>query len=351
MFFPGVGIDINPLWLIVLGFTLGTCTGFFGIGGGFMVTPGFNMLGMPMPYAIGTDLFQMAGKSVISTLKHGKLGNVDIRLGLIMVVGTMAGVEAGKQIVMYLEGVGNVDTVVRYIYIAFLGGLGLFMLREARKSLKTRSDITDSRDVVRSRLVQRLQAVNIPPFMAFPTSGITRVSIWVPIGIGFATGILAGLLGVGGGFIRMPALIYLMGVPTVVAVGTDLFEIIISGSYGAFTYGLEGRVDIQAAAITLVAAAAGVQVGVVATKYVRGDALRQYFAWVILLAGISVALKQAGSVANLTYLNDIGTYLLFGSAGGIAILICLLTLAGYRRVKMASQHVIPDVERPYERGD
>jgi len=351
MFFPGIGIEINPAWLIMLGFTLGICTGFFGIGGGFMVTPGFNMLGMPMPYAIGTDMMQMAGKSVISTLKHGKLGNVDIKLGLIMVLGTMAGVEAGKQVVMYLEGVGNVDTVVRYIYIVFLVGLGFYMLRESRKSMATRADVTNARDVVQSPIVKKIQAVNVPPFISFPVSGIERMSVWVPIGIGFATGVLAGLLGVGGGFIRMPALVYLMGVPTVVAVGTDLFEIIISGSYGAITYAIEDRVEILAAGITLVAAAAGVQVGVLATKYVRGDALRQYFAWVILLAGVSVVLKQVGSITDTSVLQDISTYLLFGSAGGISLLITVLLVRGYRKSRKAPQLVIPDAERPYERGD
>lgn len=342
---------MDPAWLVMLGFTLGICTGFFGIGGGFMVTPGFNMLGMPMPYAIGTDLMQMAGKSVISTLKHGKLGNVDVKLGIIMVVGTMAGVEAGKQVVMYLEGVGNVDSVVRYIYIAFLVGLGFYMLRESRKSMATRTDVVDARDVVQSPLVQRIRAVNVPPFISFPVSGIDRMSIWVPIVIGFATGILAGLLGVGGGFIRMPALVYLMGVPTVVAVGTDLFEIIISGSYGALTYAIEGRVDVLAAGITLIAAAAGVQVGVLATKYVRGDALRQYFAWVILIAGVSVAVKQVGTIIDMSILEDISTYLLFGSAGGIALIISALLVRGYRRAKKASQYIIPDIERPLERGD
>ena len=347
MFFPGVGIEMNPLYLILLGFALGVCTGFFGIGGGFMVTPGLNMLGMPMPYAIGTDMLQMGGKAVISTLKHGKLGNVDIRLGLVMTIGTMSGVEAGKQLVMYLEGVGNVDTVVRYIYIVFLGGVGLFMLRESRRSMATRSDITNARDVVQNPFIKRVQALNVPPFMSFPVAGITRMSVWVPIGIGFATGLLAGLLGVGGGFIRMPALIYIMGLPTVVAIGTDLFEIIISGSYGAITYAWSGRVDIIVAAILLASAAVGVQLGVVATKYVRGDFLRQFFAWVIVLSGISVAMKQAGTIMEITFLKDASIYLLFTAAGGIALVIALLLLAGYRRRPrsadmLQAQHSTPD---------
>ncbi|MFH1486328.1 MAG: sulfite exporter TauE/SafE family protein, partial [Chloroflexota bacterium] len=241
MFFPGVGIEMDPLALMLLGLSLGVCTGFFGIGGGFMVTPALNLLGMPMAFAIGTDLCQMAGKAVVSTLKHRKLGNVDLRLGVIMVAGTVVGVEVGKETVMHLEGAGNVDAVVRYIYIAFLGGLGLFMLREARKSMVSHAEIRDARDVVQNPVVRWIRSVNVPPFISLPVSGIPRISIWVPLGVGFFTGVLAGLLGVGGGFIRMPALVYLMGVPTVVAVGTDLFEIIISGSYGALTYALADR--------------------------------------------------------------------------------------------------------------
>ncbi len=339
IYFPGVGIEINVLYLIILGFALGTCTGFFGIGGGFMVTPGLNMLGMPMPYAIGTDMLQMGGKAVISTLKHGKLGNVDLKLGLIMTLGTMTGVEVGKQIVMYLEGVGNVDNTVRYIYIVFLLTVGLFMLRESRKSMKEKADITDARDVVQNPIIRAVQAIKIPPFMSFKISGITRMSVWVPIGIGFATGLLAGLLGVGGGFIRMPALVYIMGLPTVVAVGTDLFEIIISGSYGALTYAWAGRVDILVAAILLAAASVGVQLGVVATKYVRGDSLRQFFAWVILLSGVSVAMKQAGVMMDNDILKESSLYLLFTSAGGVALVITLLLLVGLR--KKARGDVMP----------
>jgi len=334
IFFPGIGIEMNWVLLAVLGLALGVCTGFFGIGGGFMVTPGFNMLGMPMPFAIGTDLMQMSGKAVVSTLKHGKLGNVDLRLGLIMVVGTMAGVEIGKQVVMMLEGLGNVDVVVRYIYIVFLGGLGIYMLRESLKSGGGQGET--ARDVVQTSLAKKIQSLNLPPFISLPVSGIKRISIWMPLAIGLATGLMAGLLGVGGGFIRVPALIYLLGVPTVVAVGTDLFEIIISGAYGAFTYALADRIDLLAALITMGAASAGVQVGVVATKYVKGAALRKYFAYTILAAGISVALKQMGGVLGIEHLADAGTYLLFASAGGIALLISGLLLKGYLKARSLS---------------
>ncbi|MFH1485854.1 MAG: sulfite exporter TauE/SafE family protein, partial [Chloroflexota bacterium] len=197
------------------------------------------------------------------------------------------------------------------------------------------AEIRDARDVVQNPVVRWIRSVNVPPFISLPVSGIPRISIWVPIGVGFATGLLAGLLGVGGGFIRMPALIYLMGVPTVVAVGTDLFEIIISGSYGALTYALADRVDLLAAGIMLVMASAGVQIGVLATKYVRGDALREYFAWTILLAGVSVAMKQFGSVWGVSYLQDGAIWLLLASAGGISLLITVLYLKGYLNARSA----------------
>jgi uncharacterized membrane protein YfcA len=261
-------------------------------------------------------------------MKHRKFGHVDLRLGFIMVAGTVAGVEAGKQLVMYMEGVGNVDVVVRYVYILVLAWLGLFMFWEARKAMSRIPGVADGAvgRSGQSSPVQRIRALNLPPFVSLPVSGISRISIWVPLTIGFATGILAGLLGVGGGFIRMPILVYLLGVPTVVAIGTDLFEIIISAAYGAFTYGMAGRVEIVAAALVLVGSFAGVQIGATATRYVAGTGIRQYFAINILLVGVAAALKQVAAVADLTYLNDVATYLLLGVASGMAMLITVMYL-------------------------
>lgn len=338
MFFPTVGIEMNPLLLVMLGLCLGICTGFFGIGGGFMVTPGLNLLGMPMPFAIGTDMTQMAGKAVVSSLKHGRLGNVDLKLGITMTLGTMAGVEVGKRLVMHLEALGNVDVVIRYIYMAILGGLGLYMLRETLKSKVARPEITTVRDVVHSPIVGKIRALKIPPYISLPVSGIPKISVWVIVGVGFITGALAGLLGIGGGFIRMPTLIYLLGVPTIIAVGTDLFEIIISGAYGALTYSMAGRVDMLAAGIMLIAASAGVQIGVLATKRVRGDMLRQFFSYTILAAGISVALKQVASlVPSLSYLSSVATYVLFGAAGGVSLMIATVYFYGLFKARNARQ--------------
>ena len=326
MFFPASGVEISPFLLLGMGIIVGVCSGFFGFGGGFMMTPALNMFGLPMAYAIGTDLTQMAGSAAISTMKHRKLGHVDLRLGVMMVLGTVAGVEAGKHMILYLEGVGNVDSVVRYVYIALLAGLGIYMLMEARKATSAHAigESSEGSGGEITPLVLKIRALKLPPYISLPVSGIERLSIWIPLGIGFITGVLAGLLGVGGGFIRMPALVYLMGIPTVVAVGTDLFEIIISGSYGAFTYAMAGRVEILAAVLILIGSSAGVQIGATATRYIQGANIRQYFSFVILLAGVAVAIKEVGFLLSLAWLETVAIYLLVGVAGGMALLITIM---------------------------
>jgi uncharacterized membrane protein YfcA len=327
MIFPMSGAEVNPLLLIGIGLAVGVCSGFFGFGGGFMTTPALNIFGFPMPFAIGTDMTQMAGSSFISTLKHSKFGHVDIRLAACMVIGTMSGVELGKRLVMYLEGIGSADVVIRWIYVAVLVALGMYMVREAMKSASKQSDIILGQKVIpesQSGLVQKIRSFSLPPMISFPVSGIPRMSIWVPVGIGFITGLMAGLLGVGGGFIRMPTLVYLLGVPTVVAVGTDLFEVIISGAYGAFTYALADRVELLAAGIVLVGASIGVQFGARATQYVRGEKIRFFFALTILMAGVSVLLKQLGTVYNYDFLNSVSSYLLLSVAGGMSLFIIVM---------------------------
>jgi len=353
MFFPGAGIEINPALLISIGVTVGVCSGFFGFGGGFMMTPALNMFGLPMAYAIGTDLTQMAGSAAISTMKHRKLGHVDLRLGVIMVLGTVTGVEAGKFLVMYMEDMGNVDLIIRYIYIVLLAGLGLYMFKEARSSAASHSATASSGDAPASSpsgLVLKLRSLNLPPFISLPVSGISRISVWIPLAVGFVTGLLAGLLGVGGGFIRMPALVYLLGVPTVVAVGTDLFEIIISGSYGCFTYAMEGRVETVAAVLILVGSAAGVQIGAAATRFVHGASIRQYFALTILLAGVAVALKQIAYLFSLDWLSTVAIYILIGVAGGISLLITIMFIRARNAAKKDDLDIRKRIELSEQEG-
>ncbi|MCX7012446.1 MAG: sulfite exporter TauE/SafE family protein [Candidatus Sumerlaeota bacterium] len=297
---PIAGVEIMAWKLVLIGLTVGVIGGFFGVGGAFMVTPALNVFGFPMAYAIGTDMAHMAGKSVVATIKHRKLGNVDMKLGLMMVIFTAAGIELGARLIVWLEAIGRCGPVVRIVYMALLFGLGSYMIYEYVKLRRRIRNGETVDDAATSRLAKRLQSICLPPMADLRVSGV-RISIWIVGAVAFATGFIAGFLGVGGGFIRMPSLIYIIGCPTTVAVGTDLFEVMVSGAYGAFTYALKGKVEIVAAILMLAGAAVGAQFGTLATKYVKGIVIRLYFAITMLLAGVSVVFKHVASVFRYQY--------------------------------------------------
>ncbi len=303
IYMPIAGMHFNVLLLLLIGFTVGVCGGFFGIGGAWIVTPALNIFGFPMPYAIGTDMAHMGGKSIVSTIRHGKFGNVDLRLGVSMIIGTTTGTELGARLVMALERAGLAESVIRKAYIIFLAFIGSYVLYDYLSHSWKKKSHAASEVAHKRTIASKLQRINLPPMIHFPASGIT-CSLWLPVLVGFVTGVVASVLGVGGGFIRMPALIYLIGCPTVVAVGTDLFEVMITGAYGGFTYAIKGRVELIAAIWMLVGAAVGAQLGTVAVKYVRGYSIRLLFAITIFVACLSVILKQlqlqtASSIAIL----------------------------------------------------
>jgi uncharacterized membrane protein YfcA len=307
IYLPVAGLHFNVLLLLLIGFTVGVCGGFFGIGGAWIVTPALNIFGFPMPYAIGTDLAHMGGKSIVSTMRHGKFGNVDIKLGASMIIGTTIGMELGARLVIYLESLGMAESVIRQVYVVFLFLIGSYVLYDYLSHVIRSKKVAAGKQAPQpsgETMAMKLQRIKIPPMLHFPTAGIT-CSAWLPILVGFTTGVVASVLGVGGGFIRMPSLIYLVGCNTLVAVGTDLFEVMVTGAYGAFTYGIKGRVDLLAAIWMLVGAAVGAQMGTIAVKYVRGYSIRLLFAVTIFIACASVLLKQlqmqtASSVLILT---------------------------------------------------
>lgn len=287
--------DVNIFWpgLILIGFSVGVIGGFFGMGGAWMVTPGLNILGFPMAFAIGTDIAHIAGKSMISTIRHSKFGNVDYKLGFIMLIGTMVGIEIGAQVVMWLERLGQVGPVVRWVYVVFLLLIAVMVFSDYAKARQKKKlgDQGGEKGVEGFTWYKTLHKINIPPMMHFKVSGI-YCSAWLPISVSFTTGVLAGFLGIGGGLLRMPALIYFIGAPTHVAVGTDLFEVMISGLYGAFTYTLKGRIEMVAVFVMLTGAAIGAQIGTVATKYAKGYGIRLAFGAAVLCCMISIILKQ-----------------------------------------------------------
>ncbi len=296
MEFPISEVTVNPFYLAGVGFLVGILGGFFGVGGGFIAGPFMFLIGVPMNFVVGTDLAHMTGKSIVASRRHRVLGHVDIKLGFIMVIGTVIGVEVGAQIVEMLSNTGRADQVIGWVYVLILLVIGSFTFFESAKAVRLiRTEQISARDAVGfSGLAQRVHGVKIPPMISFPSSGIESISLWSVLVVGLFSGLLAGFLGVGGGFVRMPLLVYVLGVPTHVAIGTDLFEIIFSAGYGTLTHAIKGNVDIFMALVMHTGAAIGAQIGAVSTRFFVGPRIRMLFSFLPFIGAVLVALRLVG---------------------------------------------------------
>src|SRR5436190_1169755 len=253
MFFPISGAHISPIYLVVVGFFIGILGGFFGVGGSFIAGPALRAVGLDWNFAVGTDLAHIVGKSVVAAKRHRALGNVDLRLGFIMAIGTIAGAEMGAQLIQALKRAGNVNFVVSVVSIVIYLSISAFMLWESWKTLaraksrkagsKSGSLPAKSDESAFQHVTTAIQRWHIPPMITLPASGVT-ISLWIILLVAFVGGLCSGFLGGGAGYIRMPSMVYVLGIPTHLAVGTDLFEIIISASYGTFSHAIKGNVDI-----------------------------------------------------------------------------------------------------------
>jgi uncharacterized membrane protein YfcA len=271
---------INPIWLVLTGFVVGLFGGFFGVGGSFLAGPALFGFGVPMNFVVGTDLAHIVGKSIVAARKHGTLGNIDLKLAGFMVIGTIAGVEGGAQLIQYLKKTAHIDLVVGSSFIVLLLGISAFMSWECWRTFQMQRRHKDipRRDISAFRhIAKKIQEFGLPPHISLPVSGLKRVSIWSIIAVSLVGGFFSGFLGGGAGYIRMPAMVYLLGVPTHVAIGTDLFEIIISAGYGTLTHALKGNVDILIALIMHTGAAIGAQIGATLTEYFTGVIIRAAF--------------------------------------------------------------------------
>lgn len=296
MEFPISGVTVDPFALLLIGFVVGVLGGFFGVGGGFLAAPFMFWTGVPMNFVVGTDMAHMTGKSIVAFKRHRALGNVDIKLGIIMIAGTVVGVEIGARVIETLEIREAADTVIGIAYVIVLLFVSIFTAYESFHSIRmTDTGTMAARDVVGFKgITKKFSNLRIPPMVSFPASGIEEISVWLVILVGVITGILAGAMGVGGGFIRMPLLVYVLGIPTHVAVGTDLFEIIFSAGYGTITHALKGNVDIIMALVLQTGGAIGVQIGAVSTKYFAGPRIRLLFSILPLIGALMVMLKLLG---------------------------------------------------------
>src|SRR5438046_890459 len=286
MFFPISNAHINPIYLVVVGFIIGILGGFFGVGGSFIAGPALRLMGVDWNYAVGTDLAHIVGKSIVAAKQHRALGNVDLKLGLIMALGTIAGAECGAQLIQALKRAGNVNTVVSYVAILVYSGIAAFMLWESRKTLRSgrgssQSGLVKGAESKKDRsafspVTRNIQRLKIWPMITLPTSGI-RISLWTILLVAFVGGVFSGFLGGGAGYIRMPSMVYVLGIPTHLAARTNLFEIVISDSYGTITDTINGTVDTLVALVIRTGAVVGAQIGVVATQYFAGPKIRLAF--------------------------------------------------------------------------
>jgi hypothetical protein len=321
------------------GLLIGILFGFFGMGGSFLVTPALLVMGYEPNVAVGSGLAFVFGTSVIATLKHRDLGQVDYKLGVSMIVGTTLGIEVGKVGLEYLQHIGLADSVVSVAYVALLGGIGAFVTREALRGggggiSHDVDEGDDEHDI--PDIAKKIQSYHVPPMISL-RGGIT-VSLWMVLIVAFFTGLLSGFLGVGGGFIRMPALFYAIGVPVPVAVGTDLFEIVFSGGIGSFLYAQSGAVDLSIVAPLLAGSALGARLGAAATSLVDEEGIKIYFGVMLLLGAFAVAIRQVGNYLGIDVLNTVSLVVIVGAA---LLVAGAVVLSSIRELRTDSEGAVP----------
>jgi uncharacterized membrane protein YfcA len=282
MNFPISGAHINPLALALVGLIVGICGGFFGVGGSFLAGPALFAFGLPMNFVVGTDLAHLVGKSLVAVRRHASMGHVDLKFGFLMMVGTVPGVELGARILEYLKKSGDLTRVVGTIFAVVLVLIAVFMAVETWMTLRARRPGTAVKakgpdHSVFSSMAKAIQRLPLPPYVRLPTSNIQRMSFWVILVVSLVSGTFSGLLGGGAGYIRMPSMVYLLGIPTHIAIGTDLFEVIVSAGFGTFTHAIKGNVDILIALVMHTGAAVGAEIGALLTRYFSGIWIRMAF--------------------------------------------------------------------------
>ena len=325
-------LGLSPEFLVLFvsfGFMVGVFFGFFGMGGSFLVTPALLILGYPAPVAIGSSMAFVFGTAVIATLKHHDVGQVDYKLGALMFVGIVLGIEAGKMLVFGLEAIGRAELVVGIAYVLLLGAIGLVFTRNALDQDDVDGD--DRREDDIPDIARKIKSYNIPPMVTL-TDG-SKASMWTISGVGGGVGVVSGFLGVGGGFIRMPAIYYLIGVPLAAAVGTSLFGALMSGAVGAFSYGLSGVINIGVVTALLIGSALGARIGSASTAYVDENDVTIYFGIMLLLASTAVALGELATWLGMPILDTLSFLLLIGSSVFVTAVILYYSVMSVRERK------------------
>ncbi|MFZ5590233.1 MAG: sulfite exporter TauE/SafE family protein [Bacillota bacterium] len=269
--------------LVGIGFVGGMLSGFLGSGGAFIMTPAMMSLGIPGIMAVAANITHKFGKAIMGSKKHGEYGNVDKRMGLVMFIALFIGVQLAVSVsknVLAKAGTAGSNLYISVMFVVILTWVSWFMYRDVKR---TAAGGVPSR----GGLAEKIGSLNIPPMIHFKVANV-RCSLWLALLVGLATGFLAGTIGVGG-FIGVPAMIYLLGVPTYVAAGTELFLAIFSGMQGAYLYAINGLVDLRITLLLYVGSLLGLTIGAVGTRVVRGMQIKQVMTAIIAMVAVSRA--------------------------------------------------------------
>jgi len=279
IYLPIAEMSVNLFLLLGLGGLVGFLSGIFGVGGGFLMTPLLIFIGIPPPVAVGSEASQILASSVSGVQAHMRRGNVDVRMGLVLVAGGFLGSAFGVWLFGVLRGLGQINLVITFAYVLFLGTVGILMFVE---SVRAWFRLRGRRGSELTRRHRHIWLHRLPFKMRFHRSRL-YISALTPLVLGFLVGILAAIMGVGGGFLMVPAMIYLIGMPTAVVVGTSLFQIAFVTAVTTFLHAVNNyTVDIVLALSLIIGGVIGAQLGSNASGWLRGEQLRVLLAVIVL---------------------------------------------------------------------
>jgi uncharacterized membrane protein YfcA len=287
LYLPIAEVSVNIFLILGLGGMVGVLSGMFGVGGGFLLTPLLFFIGIPPAVAVATQANQIVASSLSGVLAHLKRRTVDLRMGTVLLIGGLVGAALGVVVFNYLRSMGQVDLLVRLSYVVFLGVIGGLMLIESVVSMRRIRNPTKKR-----RKLHKHNWIHALPFkMKFRVSGL-YISVIPPLLVGVFVGILAAIMGVGGGFVMLPAMIYILGMPTKVVVGTSLFQIIFVAAFTTMLHAITNyTVDLFLAILLLVGGVIGAQIGTQIGTRMKAEQLRILLAVMVLAVGGALALE------------------------------------------------------------
>ncbi|AVO38315.1 sulfite exporter TauE/SafE family protein [Pukyongiella litopenaei] len=294
IYLPIAEVSVNAFLLLGLGGMVGILSGMFGVGGGFLMTPLLFFIGIPPAVAVATEANQIVASSFSGVLAHFRKRTVDLRMGVVLLIGGLIGAALGVVVFNYLRSMGQVDLLVRLCYVVFLGVVGALMFVE---SLNTIRKTHRAGAAIASARRQRTWVHALPFKMRFRTSGL-YISVIPPLLVGLLVGILAAVMGVGGGFIMVPAMIYILNMPTKVVVGTSLFQIIFVTAFTTMLHATTNyTVDVVLAVLLLVGGVVGAQIGTQIGVRMKAEQLRILLAILVLAVcgklGLDLLLQPA----------------------------------------------------------